>query len=179
MSEQEWPNRGVEILLSTVIISILSTLILIWRVAYGVKTKRQLRIFDYLLIVAAVSLFHAIEIVRVMLILVVDLEYRDHHPPLQDCAARIGETLRGPQHYTSWRYHQVQLFPVPQSDHQPDRSGYFEVLHLLLPVVSEILHHIHRHCMGIYPHGHRFQLDSTSVVKSRLYTLRGKLELRR
>jgi len=53
--QQDWPDRRVEILLSTVIIAILSTLVLIWRVVYGVVNRRKLLVCDYLLIIAAVS----------------------------------------------------------------------------------------------------------------------------
>ncbi|KAJ4301340.1 hypothetical protein N0V90_003432 [Kalmusia sp. IMI 367209] len=49
----EWPNRGPEILGSSLSICILSTMILIWRIVYGVKSKRKILICDYLLIVAA------------------------------------------------------------------------------------------------------------------------------
>jgi hypothetical protein len=53
--EQKGDDRGLEILLSTVIIAALSTLILIWRIVYGVKTKRKLLLCDYLLVISAVS----------------------------------------------------------------------------------------------------------------------------
>ena len=57
MSEapQEWPNRRIEIILSTTIICILSALILLWRIVYGVANKRKLMVCDYLLMIAAVS----------------------------------------------------------------------------------------------------------------------------
>ncbi|KAF2752118.1 hypothetical protein M011DRAFT_393212 [Sporormia fimetaria CBS 119925] len=51
------PDRGLEILLSTVTIAILATLVLIWRVVYGIMTKRKLLLCDYLLIVAAILNF--------------------------------------------------------------------------------------------------------------------------
>lgn len=54
-TQQEWPNRRMEILLSTVIICILSTLFLAWRIVYAVIKKRKLLLCDYLLIIAAVS----------------------------------------------------------------------------------------------------------------------------
>lgn len=175
-AQQEWPNRGVEILASTVILCILSTLILIWRVIYGVKTKRKMLVCDYLLIVAAVSRFNAMIIVHIVLTLVVDLEHHDDHHPLQGHQARTRETYQGSQHYISWRYHQVQLFHLSESGHQPDRSGYPEVFYLRLPVVSEVFHRLHHHRMGIYRHDHHFQLDHTHDGKFRLQALRGKLE---
>jgi hypothetical protein len=178
-AQQEWPNRGVEILVSTVILCILSTLILIWRVIYGVKTKRKMLVCDYLLIVAAVSRSNALAIVQAVLTLVVDLERHDDHHPFQGHPPRTGETYQGSQHYIPWRYHTVQLFHLPESGHQPDRSGYLEVLYLRLSVVSQVFHRIHHHRMGIYRHGHRFQLDRTSAGKFRLHALRGKLEFGR
>ncbi|KAL5376934.1 hypothetical protein PMIN06_011264 [Paraphaeosphaeria minitans] len=48
-----WPNRGGQILGSTLSICALSTSILIWRIVYGVQSKRKIMICDYLLIVAA------------------------------------------------------------------------------------------------------------------------------
>ncbi|KAF2265374.1 hypothetical protein CC78DRAFT_532450 [Lojkania enalia] len=48
----EWPNRGAEILGSSLSICILSTAILVWRIVYGVK-KRKLLVCDYLLIISA------------------------------------------------------------------------------------------------------------------------------
>ncbi|KAK7184817.1 hypothetical protein DPSP01_002210 [Paraphaeosphaeria sporulosa] len=48
-----WPNRGGQILGATLSICILSTGILIWRIVYGIQSKRKLMICDYLLIVAA------------------------------------------------------------------------------------------------------------------------------
>lgn len=53
MSET-WPNRGGQILGATLSICILSTAILIWRIAYGIQSKRKILFCDYLLIVAAV-----------------------------------------------------------------------------------------------------------------------------
>ncbi|KAH7112095.1 hypothetical protein B0J11DRAFT_186942 [Dendryphion nanum] len=53
-TQQEWPNRRIEILLSTVIVCLLSTLILIWRIIYGIMGKRKLLLCDYLLIIAAI-----------------------------------------------------------------------------------------------------------------------------
>jgi hypothetical protein len=54
-AEHNGEYRGLEILLSTVIIAAISTLILIWRIVYGVKSKRKLLLCDYLLVIAAVS----------------------------------------------------------------------------------------------------------------------------
>jgi hypothetical protein len=53
--QQQWPNRRGEILGATVPIGILSIAILVWRVAYGIKTRRKLLLCDYLLLLAAVS----------------------------------------------------------------------------------------------------------------------------
>ncbi|KAF2011511.1 hypothetical protein BU24DRAFT_376734 [Aaosphaeria arxii CBS 175.79] len=53
-SPQEWPNRKHEIIWSTVTVCILATLILIWRIVYGVMKKRKLLVCDYLLIIAAI-----------------------------------------------------------------------------------------------------------------------------
>ncbi|KAF1971168.1 hypothetical protein BU23DRAFT_471896 [Bimuria novae-zelandiae CBS 107.79] len=54
MAEEElWPNRGAEIIGSTLSICILSTGMLIWRIVYGIQSKRKLLVCDYLLIVAA------------------------------------------------------------------------------------------------------------------------------
>ena len=50
--QQEWPNRRNEILGSTVSIGLLSTIMLIWRVAYAIKNKRKLLFCDYLLVIA-------------------------------------------------------------------------------------------------------------------------------
>ncbi|KAF2708442.1 hypothetical protein K504DRAFT_535041 [Pleomassaria siparia CBS 279.74] len=50
--QQEWPNRGLEIILSTTIVCVLSTLLLIWRIVYGLMQKRRLLLCDYLLVVA-------------------------------------------------------------------------------------------------------------------------------
>lgn len=55
--KQNDENRGLEVLLSTVIIAVLSTIILIWRIVYGIKTKRKLLLCDYLLVISAVSRF--------------------------------------------------------------------------------------------------------------------------
>lgn len=52
---EEWPNRGPEILGSSLSICILSVIILVWRIAYGIESKRKLMVCDYLLIVAAVG----------------------------------------------------------------------------------------------------------------------------
>jgi hypothetical protein len=49
-----WSNRGGQILGATLSICILSTAILIWRVVYGIQSKRKIMVCDYLLIVAAV-----------------------------------------------------------------------------------------------------------------------------
>jgi hypothetical protein len=54
--QQEWPNRRTEILLSTILIGIFSTMMLIWRTVYAVMNKRKLLVCDYLLILAGVSL---------------------------------------------------------------------------------------------------------------------------
>ena len=54
-AQQVWPDRSVEILGSTVSICILSTIILIWRVAYGVRKKRNMLLCDGLLVIAGVS----------------------------------------------------------------------------------------------------------------------------
>lgn len=55
MAEEEaLPNRGSEIFGSTLSICILSTGTLIWRIVYGVQSKRKLLVCDYLLMVAAV-----------------------------------------------------------------------------------------------------------------------------
>ncbi|KAF1846927.1 uncharacterized protein K460DRAFT_329752 [Cucurbitaria berberidis CBS 394.84] len=51
--QQEWPNRRLEILVPTTILCVLSTLVLVWRVVYGLKNKRKLLVCDYLLIIAA------------------------------------------------------------------------------------------------------------------------------
>jgi hypothetical protein len=48
------PNRGPQILGATLSICILSTGILIWRIAYGIHSKRKLLVCDFLLIIAAV-----------------------------------------------------------------------------------------------------------------------------
>jgi hypothetical protein len=53
--QQDWPNRKVDILGSTVPVCVLSTVVLVWRVAYGIHTKRRLFLGDYLLILAAVG----------------------------------------------------------------------------------------------------------------------------
>ncbi|KAF2795036.1 hypothetical protein K505DRAFT_240769 [Melanomma pulvis-pyrius CBS 109.77] len=53
-AQQEWPNRRTEILLSTAIICVLSTLFLAWRVIYAVVKKRKLLLCDYLLIIATI-----------------------------------------------------------------------------------------------------------------------------
>lgn len=55
--QQEWPNRNLEILIPTTTLCVLSSLVLIWRLVYGVKQNRKLMLCDYLLILAAVSLF--------------------------------------------------------------------------------------------------------------------------
>jgi multisubunit Na+/H+ antiporter MnhF subunit len=62
-TEQEhWPDRTLGILVPTTILCIISTVLLMWRVIYGIRTKRKLLICDYLLIVATVrhclSSFH-------------------------------------------------------------------------------------------------------------------------
>ena len=53
---QDWPNRKADILGSTVPLCVLSTGVLVWRVAYGIHSKRKLFLADYLLILAAVGL---------------------------------------------------------------------------------------------------------------------------
>lgn len=55
VNTQDWPDRRVEILASTVTLCVAATLMLIWRIAYGVHSKRRLLLCDYLLIIAAVS----------------------------------------------------------------------------------------------------------------------------
>lgn len=60
--QQQWPNRRDEILGSTVPICIIATVFLIWRVVYGILSKRKLLLCDYLLVIAAVSLtWHILE----------------------------------------------------------------------------------------------------------------------
>ncbi|CAN9253344.1 unnamed protein product [Alternaria alternata] len=51
--QQVWPNRGLEILVSSYILSSLSICTLAWRIVYGIRTKRKLLICDYLLLIAA------------------------------------------------------------------------------------------------------------------------------
>ncbi|KAF2440893.1 hypothetical protein P171DRAFT_327986, partial [Karstenula rhodostoma CBS 690.94] len=48
-----WPDLGGRILGATWSICILSTGILIWRIVYGIQSRRKIMICDYLLIVAA------------------------------------------------------------------------------------------------------------------------------
>ncbi|KAJ4344818.1 uncharacterized protein N0V89_012562 [Didymosphaeria variabile] len=48
-----WSDRGSQILGSTLSICILSTGILVWRIIYGIQSKRKIMVCDYLLIVAA------------------------------------------------------------------------------------------------------------------------------
>lgn len=50
-----WPNKGGQILGSTLSICILSTAIVVWRIIYGFQSKRKLMVCDYLLILATVS----------------------------------------------------------------------------------------------------------------------------
>ncbi|KAF2825878.1 hypothetical protein CC86DRAFT_36101 [Ophiobolus disseminans] len=50
--QQHWPNRGGEVLGSTVPIGVLSTGVLIWRMLYGIKTRKKLFLGDCLLILA-------------------------------------------------------------------------------------------------------------------------------
>ncbi|CAE7022809.1 hypothetical protein PTTW11_03486 [Pyrenophora teres f. teres] len=52
--QEDWPNRKMEILAPTTTLCVISTLFFIWRVAYGIKSKRRILIYDYLLTVAAV-----------------------------------------------------------------------------------------------------------------------------
>lgn len=54
-TQQAWPNRKHEILGSTISVGILSTLMLVWRVAYAMMNKRKLLFCDYLLILAGVG----------------------------------------------------------------------------------------------------------------------------
>jgi hypothetical protein len=52
--QQEWPDRALNILIPTTTLCVLSTAVLVWRLVYGIKAKRRLMLWDYLLIIAAV-----------------------------------------------------------------------------------------------------------------------------
>jgi hypothetical protein len=52
--QQGWPDRALNILIPTITLCILSTAVLVWRLVYGIKAKRRLMLWDYLLIIAAV-----------------------------------------------------------------------------------------------------------------------------
>ncbi|KAF2126522.1 hypothetical protein P153DRAFT_425089 [Dothidotthia symphoricarpi CBS 119687] len=51
-TQGEWPNRRSDILFATVPISALATIFLIWRIVYGLVSRRSLLLCDYLLIIA-------------------------------------------------------------------------------------------------------------------------------
>jgi hypothetical protein len=54
-SLQQWPNHRLKILIPTWTVLIISTLFVIWRVVYGLRSSRRFMLSDYLLIVATVS----------------------------------------------------------------------------------------------------------------------------
>jgi hypothetical protein len=51
---QEWPDQRLKILVPGMILMIISTFFVIWRVVYGIKGGRSFMICDYLLIIATV-----------------------------------------------------------------------------------------------------------------------------
>jgi hypothetical protein len=53
--QEDWPNRATAILGSTVPICVISVVVLVWRIVFGIRAKRKLFLADYLLIVATVS----------------------------------------------------------------------------------------------------------------------------
>lgn len=52
---QEWPNQRLKILIPTWTLMIISTMFVIWRIAYGLMQSRRFMLSDYLLIIATVS----------------------------------------------------------------------------------------------------------------------------
>jgi hypothetical protein len=53
--QENWPNRATAILGSTVPICVVSVVVLVWRIVFGIRAKRKLFLADYLLVVATVS----------------------------------------------------------------------------------------------------------------------------
>jgi hypothetical protein len=52
---QEWPNHRLKVMVPMWSLLTVSTAFLVWRIAYGIKSRRRFLVCDYLLIVACVS----------------------------------------------------------------------------------------------------------------------------
>ncbi len=53
---QEWPDRRLKVMVPVWSLLIASTGFLIWRVVYGLTSRRRFLVCDYLLIIAGVSI---------------------------------------------------------------------------------------------------------------------------
>jgi len=168
---QHWPDRRVGILAATVPICIISSLVLIWRVVYGIKTKRKLMLCDYLLVIAAVSTPCQVlqRYKHQALTGSLDDERFHYWTPVQDSEAWSGKTFwceccttplvrlltasSQSNHQQTLRYKYVQLLFVAWSSHQFIRSGSAEVLHLCVSSCLEIFEGIHVNRLGFYRPG--------------------------
>jgi hypothetical protein len=55
--QEDWPNRATAILGSTVPICVISVVVLVWRIVFGIRAKRKLFLADYLLIVCRIAMW--------------------------------------------------------------------------------------------------------------------------
>jgi len=174
--QQHWANREADILGSTVPTCVLSTAILIWRVAYGIKSKRKLLLCDYLLILAQVSTClvnhsHGISTDKTTTI---GDEYRNDYLTLQNSRLRLGSTLPRPVDQNI----SIQLLSLDQPGHQYSRSSSAQVFYLRIPASAQVLENLRGYRLDLDFDGDSVQRHHTYDVAILVYALRSELEQR-
>jgi hypothetical protein len=139
--QREWPNRGLEIFVVGIVLCVLSTSVLAWRIVYGIRTKRKFLLSDFLLIIAAVS--QPISSTPLQKLVLIDVSLVVGHNvcfySLADSEIRSGTPHRRSYHLQAQRSFGLQLLSLDHSNHQSRRNGYPEVCYLCLPTGPSIL----------------------------------------
>lgn len=159
--QNNWPDRRVTVLAPSTTLVVISTLFALWRVIYGIKTKRKGILCDVLLSIAVVRT-HSLPLSdnnnkknRTCRLNhpTTDPQHRIHHHPLQNLQPRPRPPHFRPQHRQTARRVAFQLLPLDRADPQHARHLVSQILHLHISAYPQLLETVSGHRLGKYPNG--------------------------
>lgn len=151
---QEWPNQRLKILVPGMILVIISTFFVAWRVVYGIGAGRNFMICDYLLIIATVCPRNP-EIGMRLTVSQASQHIGDRH--VVGSGRRWARTT---YHGPLDRHHAICLPAIHLTDSQHYRCRRFKVVDLRVASDTQLLQGVPRRRLAVYSYGHGFQLPS-------------------